>query len=64
MSKEVKCPRCNHPKPERGRAFDGRRAYRCPRCDNQWTMGLQGRQQKFNPQVDTNQFPITKRKEK
>lgn len=56
MNTQEKCPKCNHPNPDKGRAFDGRRAYKCLQCGNEWTNGLQGRQQRFSPQRLTNQF--------
>lgn len=36
-----RCPICKHPGYDKGRAFDGRRAYRCHNCGNVWTEGLQ-----------------------
>ena len=50
------CAICQTPKPKKGRAFDGRRAYKCINCGNQWTEGMQGRQQKFSEQRESNQF--------
>lgn len=56
----MKCDNCNHPRPDKGRACDGRRAYRCPQCGNTWTRGLQGRRQRFSPQRESNQFADSK----
>lgn len=52
----MKCSNCQHPYPDKGRAVDGRRAYRCPKCKTQWTQGLQGRKQRFSEQRQNNQF--------
>lgn len=53
------CGSCKSPRPEKGRAADGRRAYRCRNCGNQWTEGLQGCSQRFSPQREGNQFHDT-----
>lgn len=56
------CNTCIHPdksKMDKGRAFDGRRAYRCPDCGEIWTEGLQDRQQKFSDQRPGFQFKDT-----
>lgn len=53
------CDNCKHPTPDKGRAFDGRRAYRCPRCGNIWTWGLQGREPRYSPQRHGYQFSNT-----
>jgi len=53
------CDQCRHPKPEKGRAFDGRRAYRCPQCDHSWTEGMQGRKPRYSPQRQGYQFADT-----
>ena len=45
------CPSCGHRGLDRGRAFDGRRAYRCKRCGKQWTCGLQGRTKQYKQTV-------------
>ena len=46
------CPGCKnrrHPH-DKGRAADGRRAYRCRICGAQWTCGNQGRRRRYNVQ--------------
>jgi len=50
------CPSCNHPGYDKGRAFDGRRAYRCQQCGKTWTEGMQGRERKYSPQRMGYQF--------
>lgn len=50
------CKACGHSGIERGRATDGRRAYRCQRCGNIWTEGLQGRRPRWSPQRIGAQF--------
>ena len=56
----MECSICKHPEPDKGRAFDGRRAYRCPKCGNTWTCGLQGRKQRFSKQREGYQFADSK----
>lgn len=51
-----RCAVCQTPKPDKGRAMDGRRAYRCTSCGNVWTEGMQGRKKKYSKQRDGNQF--------
>lgn len=51
-----KCPTCSHTEIDKGRAFDGRRAYRCKNCGKVWTEGMQGRSKKYGPQRFTFQF--------
>lgn len=41
---------------DKGRAFDGRRAYRCKQCRRIHTCGLQGRKRKYSAQRDSYQF--------
>lgn len=53
------CDRCQSPNPDKGRAFDGRRAYRCKRCGNEWTNGMQGRRKHYSIQRERNQFQDT-----
>lgn len=53
---ERRCPTCRVPKPDKGRAFDGRRAYRCVSCGTKWTEGSQGRGKKYSPQREGYQF--------
>jgi len=50
------CSICGQKNPEKGRAFDGRRAYRCSQCGNEWTKGMQGRSKKYSIQRSCNQF--------
>ena len=50
------CGHCRQPGPKKGRAFDGRRAYRCGNCGNTWTDGLQGRERNYSPQREGYQF--------
>lgn len=47
---------CQH-KPELGRAFDGRRAYRCKAFGKIWTNGTNGRATTIHPQRQGYQFP-------
>lgn len=57
MTKERICPVCKTPKPDKGRAFDGRRAYRCiSSCKNIWTEGMQNRIKKYSKQRVGYQF--------
>jgi len=56
-----KCSNCQTPNPDKGRAVDGRRSYRCKCCKNVWTEGLQGRKQKFSVQRLSCQFFDSKR---
>lgn len=51
-----RCAVCQTPKPDKGRAMDGRRAYRCKSCGNVWTEGMQGREKKYSTQRDGYQF--------
>jgi len=53
------CPNCKHPGYDKGRAFDGRRAYRCQSCGDIWTEGMQGREKKFKTQNGGFQFHDT-----
>lgn len=50
------CAVCQTPKPDKGRAMDGRRAYRCKSCGNVWTEGMQGREKRYSNQRDGYQF--------
>lgn len=56
MIEATTCPVCHRDKPDKGRAFDGRRAYRCRGCGNVWTFGMQGREKKYSPQRESFQF--------
>lgn len=53
------CPKCRHPDADPGRAFDGRRAYRCRSCGETWTDGLQGRKRQYSIQRSGYQFADT-----
>lgn len=53
------CPECRCPTSDKGRAFDGRRAYRCVRCGNIWSNGLQGRLRRYSVQREGYQFADT-----
>jgi len=50
------CGKCNFTGIDKGRAFDGRRAYRCQRCGSIWTQGMQGRKRTYSKQRMTDQF--------
>lgn len=54
------CPTCQTPHPMKGRAFDGRRAYKCTSCGTNWSEGLQGRQKRFSVQRHSSQFADSK----
>lgn len=54
-----KCDNCSHTGIDKGRAFDGRRAYRCQKCGNEWTEGMQGRERKHSKQRMGSQFHDT-----
>ncbi len=41
---------------DKGRAFDGRRAYRCKSCGGIHTAGMQNRNKKYSQQREGNQF--------
>lgn len=56
----MECDKCHHPKPDKGRAFDGRRAYRCSNCGNCWTNGMQGRSKRYSNQREGHQFANSK----
>ena len=56
----MKCENCKHPQPDKGRAFDGRRVYRCSKCGRIWTNGMQGRERRFSQQREGNQFADSK----
>ncbi len=58
----MKCPSCHHAGIDKGRAFDGRRAYRCQKCGTVWTEGLQGRERKYSNQRESYQFANSKGK--
>jgi len=52
---KIQCS-CGHTGIDKGRAFDGRRAYRCQECLTIWTNGLQNRSKKFSKQRIGYQF--------
>lgn len=54
------CSVCITGNPEKGRAFDGMRAYRCKCCGNVWTEGMQGREKRYSPQRHGYQFSNSK----
>lgn len=56
MKYDDECGNCHKRVVDRGRAFDGRRAYRCTLCGMTWTCGLQGRVQQFSSQRVGYQF--------
>lgn len=51
-----RCPACRGTNFEKGRAFDGRRAYLCNSCYKIWTEGMQGRTKKYSIQRNGYQF--------
>lgn len=53
------CAVCGGGGIDKGRAFDGRRAYRCQNCLVVWTEGLNGRARKYSPQRPSYQFKDT-----
>ena len=63
MTKRI-CPSCKHTGIDKGRAMDGRRAYRCQRCGNVWTEGLQGKTKIFVEQRVGFQFADTQSRPK
>lgn len=54
--KKRSCPACRSNIFEKGRAFDGRRAYLCNTCSRIWTEGMQGREKKYSIQRESYQF--------
>jgi len=60
MNTNRKCSTCNTPNPDKGRAFDGRRVYRCKSCFSVWSEGLQNRTQRYSQQRFGNQFADSK----
>lgn len=50
------CRICKSNKFDKGRAFDGRRAYRCKNCGHIHTLGMQGRNKRFSEQRYGYQF--------
>ena len=56
------CAKCGNRRPEKGRALDGRRAYRCQSCGETWTEGMQGRSKKYSKQREGYQFADSRRK--
>lgn len=55
-----RCDTCQTPDPDKGRAFDGRRAYRCKCCGRTWTEGMQGKQKEYSEQREGYQFADSK----
>lgn len=54
------CPGCKLAKGHhKGRALDGRRAYRCQACGKTWTFGSQGRAPRYSRQRTGYQFADT-----
>ena len=53
------CPNCKHKGYVKGRAFDGRRVYRCQQCQTIWSEGMQGRKKTYNKQSYGYQFANT-----
>ena len=45
---------------DKGRAFDGRRCYRCQQCGSVYTAGMQGREPRYSKQRESYQFPDSK----
>lgn len=56
MSKKLRCGVCGNRGVDKGRAADGRRAYRCQRCGEVWTCGTQGREERRSEQRAGYQF--------
>jgi len=50
---------CGCKKWDKGRAFDGRRAYRCRSCGGVHTNGMQGRERQYSRQRPGYQFADT-----
>lgn len=55
----MRCSRCFCVRIDKGRAPDGRRAYRCQQCRYIWTRGLQGKKPQFSLQRPGYQFNTT-----
>jgi transposase-like protein len=53
------CPNCFLTGIDKGRAADGRRAYRCQSCGHIWTNGLNGRKKRYSIQRLGDQFHDT-----
>lgn len=53
------CPSCGCKHFDKGRAFDGRRCYRCKQCGHKHSAGLQGRERKYSLQRHGFQFADT-----
>lgn len=51
-----RCANCGRDHIDKGRAFDGRRAYRCRCCGLVWTEGMQGRAPRYSAQRMGYQF--------
>lgn len=59
-----RCSNCKHYGIDKGRAFDGRRAYRCQKCGYIWTEGMQNRKKQYSTQRSGYQFKDTNSKNK
>ena len=57
-----RCDTCQTPNPDKGRAFDGRKAYRCKCCGRTWTEGMQGKQKEYSEQREGYQFADSRTK--
>ena len=55
-----RCAYCQTTTPDKGRAWDGRRAYRCKCCGKVWTEGMQGREKNYSEQRHGYQFADSK----
>ena len=55
------CGSCKGRSFDKGRAMDGRRAYRCRGCGAVHTCGMQGRKKTYSPQRPGYQFADTKK---
>ena len=58
----MECHNCRSNDISKGRAFDGRRAYRCNNCRITWTNGMQGRKKRYSSQRISDQFHDSKGK--
>ena len=57
MPRIINCIVCRSRNIDKGRGYDGRRAYRCNDCGQKWTQGMQGlKEKKYNVEGRTYQF--------
>lgn len=56
---EMACGLCHSRSIVKGRAFDGRRAYRCAACGAVWTAGTNNREPRYSRQRTGYQFHDT-----